>query len=91
MATPKPTGGAGASGGAAGDKGGETTQISRFNLNQLKNQEQIIHRTQNCIIVAGQIKKEDAEPVSYKNLNDQCRRTILYFDKAVFIYSYILG
>ena len=67
MATSNPTGAGGASFGAAGggDKGPES-QISRLNLNQLKNQEQIIHRTQNCIIVAGQNKREEQEPVSYR-------------------------
>ena len=68
MATSNPAGAGGASAGAAagGDKAREASQISRLNLNQLKNQEQIIHRTKNCIIVAGQNKREDQEPVSYR-------------------------
>ena len=71
MATSGPTGFAGAGAAstgatAAGDKARDTSQISRSNANQ-KNQERIIHRTKNCIIVAGQNKREDQEPVSYRN------------------------
>lgn len=65
-------GAAAASAAGAGDRakdgGNPTSQISRLTLNQLKNQEHIIHRTKNCIIVAGQGKREDQEPVSYRNL-----------------------
>jgi hypothetical protein len=54
-----------AGGTATAEKARETSNISRLNPNQLKNQEQIIHRTKNCIIVAGQNKRDDQEPVGY--------------------------
>lgn len=57
--------GATSAGAGAADKARETSNISRLNPNQLKNQEQIIHRTKNSIIVAGQNKRDDQEPVSY--------------------------